>query len=295
MRTSMKKAIIPALLTPFKNRKIDEDALRALVEYSIRKGVSGFYVCGSTGEAFMLRADDRKHIVEIVADQVKKRVDIIVQIGSIGTDLAVDLGRHALGVEGVSGLSSIPPYYYKFTGEEILHYYLDLAEELGTPMIPYNFPRLSGVTLTPDFISKLIEEKAIAGLKFTSENFYDLEKIKLSYPDLTVYNGLDEMYISGLAMGADGAIGSTFNFMADKFIRISDFFEEGRIEEARRLQSEANQVIEALFGVRCFMAAQKYMLDLIGIPFGDPQRPFMPLNGEEKSFLKKRCESLLAR
>ena len=291
----MKKAIIPALLTPFKNRKIDEEALRALVEYSIRKGVSGFYVCGSTGEAFMLRADDRKHIVEIVADQVKKtrrhhRTDRFHRDRS---------GRRFGQTRPWGGRSERP-----FVHPSLL---LQIHRRGDSPLLSgfgrgtgnaddsLQFPRLSGVTLTPDFISKLIEEKAIAGLKFTSENFYDLEKIKLSYPDLTVYNGLDEMYISGLAMGADGAIGSTFNFMADKFIRISDFFEEGRIEEARRLQSEANQVIEALFGVRCFMAAQKYMLDLIGIPFGDPQRPFMPLNDEEKSFLKKRCESLLAR
>ena len=76
-------------------------SLRELVEVNIGKGVDGFYVCGSTGESFLLGTDDRKRIVEIVADQVSDRVDIIVQVGAIGTALSIDLGAHALGVKGV--------------------------------------------------------------------------------------------------------------------------------------------------------------------------------------------------
>ncbi len=289
----MSKDVIPALLTPFVGRDVDEKALRDLVEINISKGVSGFYVCGSTGEAFMLSLELRKKVLEIVADQVQERVKIIAQIGSIGTDLTIELGKHAIAVKGVTGISSIPPFYYKFSEDEILSFYQDLADELGTPLIPYNFPKLSGVTLTPDLMRRLRESKAISGLKFTSENFYDLDLIKRSFPDLPVYNGFDELYLAGLAMGVDGAIGSTFNFMAEKFVKITKLFEDGQIEEARSTQGEANDVIAGLLKVRCFMAAEKYMMDLIGIPFGDPCRPFLPLNDDEKCLLKDVADRYL--
>jgi len=285
--------IFPALLTPFRSNQIDEQALRKLVELNIKKGVDGFYVCGSTGEAFLLTIEERKHILEIVSDQSKGRVSIIAHIGAIATDFTLELGRHALSLKGVNAVSSIPPFYYKFSRDEIISYYLDLAQELSFPLIPYNFPQLSGVTLTPDIIKVLRKSPNIIGVKFTSKNFFDLERIKRSDPQLIVYNGFDEVYLAGLAMGADGTIGSTYNFMAEKFIAITHFFKEGNIARAQALQSDANDVIDALLKTRCFMAAEKYMLDLIGIPFGEPRRPFKPLVSEEKTFLSKVAKKYL--
>ncbi len=287
------KGIFPALLTPFTENKINESALRRLVEWNISQGVSGFYVCGSTGEAFLLTHDERKQVLEIVTDQVKKRVRVIAHIGAISTDLSLDLGRHASTLPGVDAISSIPPFYYNFSQEEVIKYYLDIANELAFPIIPYNFPKLSGVTLSPSVVKKLRENEHIIGVKFTSENFYDLERMKIHDPDLLVYNGFDEMFLAGLSMRADGAIGSTFNFMADKYIGIYDAFKAGKIEKAQAIQSQANDILQLLLQTKCFMAAEKYLIDLIGIPFGEPRRPFLPLTADEKTMLKTKVQPLL--
>jgi len=285
--------IFPALFTPFRNNQVDEQALRKLVELNIKKGINGFYVCGSSGEAFLLTIAERKKILEIVSDQVKERVFIIAHIGAISTDFTIDLGRHAISVKGVNAVSSIPPFYYQFSRDEIISYYLDLAQELSFPVIPYNFPKLSGFTLTPDIIKVLRKNSNIIGVKFTSNNFFDLERIRKNDPQLILYNGFDEIYLAGLAMGVDGAIGSTFNFMAEKFIAITHFFKEGDMDRAQALQSNVNDIIDALLKTRCFMAAQKYMLDLIGIPFGEPRKPFKPLVSEEKTLLSKVAKKYL--
>ena len=287
------KGIFPALLTPFAENQINESALRSLVEWNISQGVSGFYVCGSTGEAFLLTHDERKQVLEIVANQVKGRVAIIAHIGAISTDLSLDLGRHASSLPGINAVSSIPPFYYHFSQEEVIKYYLDIANELAFPVIPYNFPKLSGVTLSPDIVRELRKNEYIIGVKFTSENFYDLERMKLNDPELLVYNGFDEMFLAGLSMRADGAIGSTFNFMADKYIAIHQAFEEGNIKKAQTIQSQANDVLQFLLQTRCFMAAEKYLIDLIGIPFGEPRRPFFPLTADEKIMLKTKVQPLL--
>ena len=285
--------IFPALFTPFNNNQVDEQALRELVELNIKKGVEGFYVCGSSGEVFLLTVEERKRILEIVSDQVKERVSIIAHIGTISTDLAIELGKHAVSIKGVNAVSSIPPFYYKFSQDEIISYYLDLAQELSFPVILYNFPKLSGFTITPDMIKVLRKNPNIVGVKFTSNNFFALEKIKKNDQKLIVYNGFDEMYLAGLAMGADGAIGSTFNFMAEKFISITQCFKKSNIEKARAIQSEANELIDILSKTSCFMSAQKFMIDLLGIPFGEPRKPFKPLARDEKVLLGKVAKKYL--
>jgi N-acetylneuraminate lyase len=256
--------------------------------------VSGFYVCGSTGEAFLLTLEERKEILEIVCDQVHERVSIIAHIGTLSTAFTLELGRHAIMQKGVDAVSAIPPFYYQFSQHEIIEYYFEIAENLNFPVIPYNYPKLSQFTLTPPIIKELRRNRNIIGLKFTSNNFYDLERIKNSDPDITIYNGLDEMYLAGLSTGADGAIGSTFNFMAEKYIGINNSFFAGDIKNARKLQSEANAVLSALLKTQCFMAAEKYMIDLIGIPFGLPRKPFIGLNKSEKDMLSKVAETYLS-
>ena len=282
------QGVIPALLTPFKDSAgIDEDALRVAVEWNISQGVSGFYVGGSTAEAFLMSHEERKQVLEIVAGQTAGRVAIIAHIGSIGTDLSVDLGRHAAQVVGVNAVSSIPPFYYGFSEDEVVRYYLDLAEDIGVPVIPYNFPKISGVTLTPRIIRRLRTDGRIIGVKYTSNDLFGLERIRKEDPELIIFNGYDELFVAGLSMGADSAIGSTFNFMADKFIAIRDSFKKKDFDRARAIQTEANTVIEAMQQTRSFFGAEKYMMDILGIPFGEPRRPFFPLEDDEKAFLRK--------
>jgi N-acetylneuraminate lyase len=287
------KGIFPALLTPFTAEgRVDERALRQLVSAGIGRGVTGFYVCGSTAESFLLSLDERKRILEVVASETAGRAVIICHVGAIGTDLSVDLGKHAVA-SGADSISSIPPFYYKFSDDEIVGYYSDLVERVGAPLIPYNFPLLSGVTLSGDLLKRLRVDPRVIGVKFTSNDLYQLERMKKNDPGLIVYSGFDEIFLGALSMGAEAAIGSTFNFMPEKFIGIRKYFEQGNFEAARKLQEEANSVVEALMGTGKLLNAHKYILELQGIPFGECRRPFLPLTGDDKVKLEAAARRYL--
>ncbi len=111
--------VIPALITPFsKNESINENGLKSLVEHSIKKGVNGLYLTGSTGEGFLMTPDERKRVVEVVAEQNQGRVPLIAHVGAIGTKSSINLARHAEAI-GCDAISSVPPFYWKF-GQEFM-------------------------------------------------------------------------------------------------------------------------------------------------------------------------------
>lgn len=287
------KGIIPALLTPFDaSGSVREESLRRMVQAGIERGVRGFYVCGSTGEAFLLTPAERKRILEIVVEAAGGRAAVVCHIGAIGTDLTLDLGRHAVAT-GADAVSSIPPFYYKFSEDEIAGYYLDIAEALDCPVIPYNFPNLSGVTLNAALMRRLREDSRIVGVKFTSNDLFQLERMRKADPDLLILNGFDEVFLAGLAMGADGAIGSTFNFMPEKFLGIERSFRAGDLAAAKRLQDEANEVIQVIIKTGKLLNAQKYLVELQGIPCGECRRPFLPLTAEDRAALERVARELL--
>ena len=279
------KGIFPALLTPFdQNGSIEFSSLRKLIDFNIAKGVSGFYVNGSTSEVFLLSHDERLRLIEAVAEHVGGRVRLIAHVGAISTSEAADLARHACAL-GVDAVSSVAPFYYHFSLDEITRYYLDIADASTAPVLVYNIPAFSGVKMTFESIAGLLSDPRILGVKHTSSDFYLLERIKHSFPDRLVYNGYDEMFLSGIAAGADGGIGSTFNVMAEKFIRILDLFTVGDIAGAREEQKRVNNIIGAMVATGGIHAAEKALLDMMGIPMGECRKPFKTLGEPEKQTL----------
>ena len=287
----MKKldGIYPALLTPFDSAgNVNHGVLRELVEMNINKGVTGFYVCGSTGESFLLSVGQRKAILETVVDQVAGRCNIFAHVGHLCGDTAVELAKHADRL-GVDAVSSVSPFYYNFTFDEIKKYYFDIADAVSAPVVVYNFPAFSKVSLSAENISCFFDDERFVALKNTSSDFYLLERLKTKYPEKSYFNGFDEMFLSGLAAGATGAIGSTFNFMAEKFIRIKALFESRRIEEAYAEQVKANNIITALAKLG-LMDGEKAILRMQGLDFGNARNPFHRLSEDEYQCLKKVYE-----
>lgn len=288
----MKKlgGIYPALITPYtSNGAVNHEALREIVEWNIQKGVNGFYVNGSTGECHILTLDERKAVLETVVDQVKGRVNVIAHIGCVSTDQVIELGYHAKET-GADAISAIPPFYYKFSADEIVAHYHAVVDAVQMPMIAYNMPAMSGVELTPALLKRLAANRWIAGVKHTSMNLFQLERMKKVRDDLVIFNGHDEVCLAGLAMGADGAIGTTYNFMAEKFLKLAACVRESRLEEAFREQESANTVIGALVQTGVF-AGTKYLLwKLKGIECGECRKPFSPLSKESKYLLDQVAE-----
>ena len=279
------KGIIPALLTPFTdNNHINHPVLRELIRINIQKGVSAFYVGGSTAETFLLTTDERKAILETVIDETNSSCGVIAHVGAISQNMAVELALHAKEA-GADAISSIPPFYYSFSFDEIKSYYYGIVDAVDMPMIIYNFPAFSGVKLDADNIGEFLCDDRFIGVKHTSQDFYALNRFKSSFPDKMVFNGYDEIFVSGMAMGADGAIGSTFNFMAEKFVAMKKMCDDGQYELARTLQMKVNDMIQVLIKVGV-MPGEKEILNLMGLNFGKCRKPFKSITVEEKTMLK---------
>lgn len=283
--------IFTALLTPFdKEDKVNGKELEKLVKFNVEKGVKGFYVGGSTAEAFLLTTEERKYIMDVVKDTAPAHT-LIAHVGSLNENVAKDLGRHAKKL-GYDLVSSVAPFYYKFSFNEIKNYYNRVAEESELPMLVYHFPAFSGVNMGINEVKSLLENENFIGIKYTSNDFFLLEQCKAAFPDKIVYNGFDEMFMAGLSMGADGGIGSTYNFMADKFVKIQSLFNENKITEAQEVQKEANKIISILCKIGV-MQAEKEVLNQLGFDFGICRKPFGTPTDEEKELIRKEILPLI--
>ena len=279
------KGIYTALLTPFdKNDKINPKALEKLVQHNLKMGVQGFYVGGSTAEAFLLSTEERKEIMDLVKSAAPDAT-LIAHIGSINEREATDLALHAKNT-GYNAISSVAPFYYKFTFEEIKNYYFRLADVAELPMLVYHFPAFSGVNMGINEMGQFLNDDRFLGIKYTSNDFFTMQQCKSNFPEKIVYNGFDEMFLAGLSMGADGGIGSTYNFMADKFVEIRRLFNNGDIEAAKQLQNEVNRIINILLGIGV-MAAEKEVLNQLGLDFGVCRHPFSQPTSEQKELIAK--------
>ena len=277
------KGIYTALLTPFcKDGEVNEKELVRLIKHNLNLGVDGFYVCGSTAEALMLSAEQRKQIMRIVRDNAEG-ARLIAHIGSLNESEAHELGAYARELN-YDLISSVAPFYYKFSISEIRDYYIRLAESSGMKMLVYHMPAFSGVGMGFEDMSSFLGDDRFAGIKYTSGDFFTMERCKALYPDKLIFNGYDEMLMSGLAMGADGGIGSTYNFMADKFVLIRKLFLEGKAEEARRVQNEANRIITVLCKIGV-MQAEKEIMNQLGMEFGDCRPPFSKISDDNKRLI----------
>jgi N-acetylneuraminate lyase len=281
--------VFSALITPFRpDGTLELGLLGQLAEFELAQGLHGFYVGGSTGEAFLQTAVERKAVLAEFAKAVNGRARLIAHVGAISTDEAIDIGRAAADA-GYDAVSAIPPFYYDFSAAEVLAHYRALAEATPLPLVVYNFPAKSARPLSTADLLTLLQHPKIIGVKHTSQNLYQLERLKSAAPKAVIYNGYDEMFVGGMAMGADGAIGTTFNVMGRLFVRIFDALKAGDMARALALQSRANAVIDVLVEVGVFPGT-KAMLKLLGLDCGPCRRPFAPLTPAQQA----RVEGIVA-
>lgn len=285
------KGLFSALLTPFNNDgSINKSSLKQLVDFNIENGIDGFYVGGSTGEGLMLTNEERKEVFECAAKANNGRKTMIAHVGTLSTDAAIDMAKRAEEL-GYDAISAVAPYYYSFPLEAVIGYYNDIANSTGLPMIIYNFPNSGGFSLTKEIANNLFKNEKFIGIKHTSSDMFALQQFKQLDREIIVYNGFDETLLAGLAMGADGAIGSTYNFMGRKFKKIMKDFKEGRLAEAQKGQNEANEIICEMIKYGVFQS-EKAILTEMGIEMGECRKPFLPISGECRKSMKKIAESL---
>ncbi len=283
--------VFPALLTPFTEQgKVNDKAIADLVAFNVAKGVDGFYVGGSTGEGLLLTVDERKQLFAAAAKANAGRTTMIAHVGTICTEHAIELARCAQDL-GYDAISAVAPYYYSFGYDAVKGYYNDIADSVDLPMILYNFPAANGFGLTKERAEDFFRNPKFIGIKHTNADLFMLQQFKSMACDPIVYNGFDEMFVAGLSMGADGGIGSTYNFMAERFIDIYDKFRAGDIAGAQARQIAVNEIISELIRYGVF-AMEKQVLTEMGIDMGVCRKPFLPLSDEGKQAAKNIARTL---
>lgn len=264
---------------------INEVETRKYIRFLLQKGVRGFYINGSTGEAFMLSLEEKKRALEIIKEEINDDCFLMAQIGTISTKESIMLAKHAESV-GVDAISAIMPFYFKFSWEEIYEHYIQIIESVDIDFCPYYIPHLSGVSLTSEKLASILKHPQVKYLKYSSNDFYILQKLKKEMPDVHIFNGVDEMLLAGISTGADGAIGSTYNFVSKQANKIINAVREGNIIEARVYQDYINTFVDMLLDVGLWQG-MKYLLSKADIDAGVPIKPFLPIT--EKN--KKRIDS----
>ena len=273
--------VVPATVAPFDAEdRIDAKALERLMDWNLGQGVESFFIGGSSAECFLLSHEERLELFEAAAPY-GDRAFMTAHVGAIATKEAEDFARRAAALD-YDAVAATPPFYYGFDSAAVYAYYADIAQAAGMPVLIYNFPGNTNrpFDLADPVTRRLFQSDFILGVKHTNQVVYQLERIKAVNPKLIMMNGFDETMVAGLALGADGSIGSTFNFMYPHYKKIYDLFTAARHDEARALQVKANNIMNALCDAG-LIPAIKYVLGKMGVPVGLPRRPFKPITEEQ--------------
>ena len=236
-----------AIVTPFRQGKVDERALAELIEWQIANGTNGVVPCGTTGESATLSHSGHNRVIELTVEVVRRRVPVIAGTGSNSTEEAITLTKHAKQA-GADGALLITPYYNKPTQEGLYRHYMAVAGAVDLPLLLYNIPGRTGVNMLPSTIARLSDMKTIVGVKEGSGSVQQASDIVQMCGDrLTVLAGDDSLTLPMMAVGGKGVITVTANIVPMEMAGLVKAFAEGRIDEARRIHFKLSPLFAALF------------------------------------------------
>ena len=263
---------------------VSAERAEQFAKHLLKKGVQGLYVGGSSGECIYQSVADRKIILEAVMRAVKGKMTIIAHVACNNTKDSIELARHAEAL-GVDAIAAIPPIYFRLPEYAIAQYWNDISYAAPkTDFIIYNIPQLAGVALTPSLFSEMLKNPRVVGVKNSSMPTQDIDTfIRLSNGKCIVFNGPDEQFVSGRAMGAGGGIGGTYGAMPELFLKMNQLIRQGRYTDAEPIQHEVNGIIADLCSCKGNMyAVIKAVLKINeGLELGSVRKPLFSLTTED--------------
>lgn len=276
------QGIMPALVSPVnEDGSIREAVLRRLVLDLSATGITGFYLLGGTGEGVIMEPARRMELAEIAKDCAPQGMKLINHIAATDLSTVKKLARHARAI-GLDAIASVPPFFYSYDEQGIIDYYRAMSDASdGLPLLIYASP-LSGEPLPVSTVEKMLKIPGFIGMKYTNPNYFRMAQYKkLDNGNINILNGPDETCVLGLLMGADGAIGTTYNNMPRTFVQLYEAFKAGDIQRAAALQHRANELIE-LYLQYNVIAAAKAALELQGYDVGEPNAPLPRMSQAQK-------------
>ena len=276
------QGVIPAFYACYdENGAVSAEGAKALTRHLISKGVKGVYVGGSSGECIYQHPDERKALLEAVMSEAEGKLTVIAHVGCNNTADSVELAAHAESV-GVDAIASIPPIYFHLPEHAIARYWNAMSEAApNTEFVIYNIPQLAGTALTMSLLNEMLKNPNVVAVKNSSMPTQDIQMFKDAGSaargdgNFVVFNGPDEQFVAGRAIGADGGIGGTYAVMPELYNAMHRLVDEGRIAEARAIQYDANRIIYKMCEAHGNLyAVQKELLHrMYGLNLGSVRAP----------------------
>jgi 4-hydroxy-tetrahydrodipicolinate synthase len=272
------RGIIPALVTPFTaDQQVDQQALRALVENLIQAGVHGLFVLGTNGEFFTLSEAEKLEIARVTVEAAGGRVPVVIGTGAFATREVIEMNKKMAGI-GANALSVITPYFNAISQYELIKHYEAVAEASSLPLMMYNIPAKTGLSIGIGAVAALHRHPMIKGIKDSAGNFDALvQMIKYRSDDFAVFAGTDSLIYWNLLAGGDGAIAATANAVPDRVMSIWNHFQAGNHEAARSAQ-EALRPLRDAFAMGTMPVVLKKATELLNLPVGPCRAPVQPLD-----------------
>lgn len=239
--------VATALITPFKDGRIDYYSLEKLLEFQIENGVDAILINGTTGEGATLSDEEKRELIAFTIKKVNKRVPTVAGTGSNSTQKALELSKFASD-SGADALLVVTPYYNKASREGLLKHYTSIADTVDAPTIIYNVPSRTGVNIPLEIYRELARHENIIGVKEASSSMSDFARLSEACGDLlALYSGNDDLILPALALGGSGVISVLSNLLPKKTAELCKLYFSGKTNEATALQLELLPLINALF------------------------------------------------
>ena len=278
--------VFTALVTPFKNGKVDEDALKGLIEFQLQEGVDGLVPCGTTGEAPTLSYEEHERVIELTVKYAGGSVPVIAGTGSNSTKEAIELTEGAKRL-GADACLLTTPYYNKPTQEGLYRHYKEIAEAVDISLVLYNIPGRTGINMAPETIKRVAEIPNIVGIKEASGSLVQVSEIyRLTGGRFTIFSGDDNIFLPMMSVGAVGVISVVSNIMPKELKELyRAFAEEEDIKKARDLHTRLMPLFQGMF-IETNPIPVKEALYYIGMIEKEFRLPLCPLSDANSRYLK---------
>lgn len=279
-----------AIVTPFTDKnEVNYTKLAELIEWHIQQGTDAIIVCGTTGESPTLTDDEHKQVIECAVETVNKRIPIIAGAGSNDTAYAVQMSKHAEDV-GANGLLVITPYYNRPTQKGLIANFTAIADAVDIPIIMYNVPGRTGCNMLPATMAELAKHKNICGMKEASGNISQVAEMARLMPDgFYLMSGNDDMVVPLLSLGGVGVISVVANIAPKDTHRMVQYYLDGNVKEACKMQLKMKSLIDALF-CETNPIPVKTAMNLMGKEVGALRLPLIDMTDDHLALLKQRMQ-----
>lgn len=283
----MFKGAIVAIVTPIKDDKIDYESYKKLIDFQLKNKTNGILTCGCTGEPATLSYDEHKEMIKFTVEYVNGKVPVIAGTGSNNTKEAIELSQYAEKV-GADGCLLITPYYNKPTQKGLYLHYKEIAKNVSIPIILYNVPSRTGISIAPETVLELSEIKNIVGIKEASGSLDQVSKILsiVKRDDFVVLSGDDSLTLPIISVGGKGVVSVASNVVPYEVSQMVEYALNGDFENARKLHLKLFSIFKILF-IETNPIPVKTILSLMGMISPEWRLPLCGPSEENLEKIKK--------